>query len=568
MRFFTILILCAAAFTGCSRQETQELHILVTGDVHGAFFHEKYDGAGATTSLCSVKWYADSIRTAFGSDNVLLIDAGDALQGDNASFYYNYVKQDGDHIYPKMAKYAGYDAVVVGNHDLETGHAVYDRVRRQLAARGIPFLAGNALKANGKPYFREYSVFRKAGMKVLLLGYTNANIKSWIVKDSYSGMDFESLVPFVQQRVDLLRKRIRPDVVIVAAHSGTGNGDMGQLESQGMDMFKTLHGVDVLVCAHDHRDMVLQNDSMVLLNSGTKARYLAHAAVSLDADGKKSLDSELIRIDRRKFSQEMVSKFCKEYGEVKEFTVREVGTISEELRTRDALAGRSFYTDLIHSVQLDVSRADVSFAAPLTFDRVIPSGKLIFNDMFTIYPYENTLCTVNLYGREIKDYLELSYSHWIKNPVSDGHAFLMSEREDKRYARRGWAFDYRPYNFDSAAGMDYTVDITAEFGNRISISSMADGSPFHADSLYCVAMTSYRASGDQLAKGTGLSKDELDLRKTGNYPEIRNLIYEFIVRVGVLNPAGLNPKGDWRFIPEDLSSKTIGNDMKLMFERK
>lgn len=560
-----ILLFSAIFLTGCGRKGPAGLHVLVTGDVHGAYFQESYVDDGYKNSLCGVKWYADSIRTRFGKNNVLLIDAGDVLQGDNASFYYNYVSASSRHVYPAMAKCAGYDAVVVGNHDLETGHDVYDKVRRQLAVRGIPFLAGNALKDNGKPYFREYAIYRKAGRKILLLGYTNANIKSWIVPASYSGMDFESLVPFVQKRVDVLRERFKPDAVIVATHSGTGLGNSEMLESQGLDLFNTLHGVDVLICAHDHNPLVLQRDSMLFLNSGSKAGYLAHGTVSFEDDGAVRYSAELIKMDKTRRSGTMSEKFRKEFTAVRDFTMREVGFITDELRTRDALAGQSFYTNLLHKVQLDASGADISFAAPLTFNKTIPAGKLVFNDMFTIYPYENTLCTVSLYGREIKDYLELSYSRWVKNPKIDGHVFVMSLKDDNRYFRSGWSFDYRPYNFDSAAGIDYCVDITAGYGDRISISSLADGRCFSPDSLYCVAMTSYRASGEMLSKGTGLSKEELELRKGENFPEIRDLIYDYIVREGGLDPNDFGSIGTWSFVPSGLAPEIIGQDMNLMF---
>ena len=54
----------------------------------------------------------------------------------------------------------GYDAVTVGNHDIETGHKVYDRIARDLESHGIPFLAGNAIRTdNGEPYFPLYKIY-------------------------------------------------------------------------------------------------------------------------------------------------------------------------------------------------------------------------------------------------------------------------------------------------------------------------------------------------------------------------------------------------------------------------
>ena len=112
--------------------------------------------------------YADSVRNAAGKGNVILVDAGDCLQGDNAAYYFNYVDTVSRHVYARMADYMRYDAVVVGNHDIETGHPVYDRIVRQMKT---PFLAANAIsETDGSPYFRDYVILRRHGVKIAVLG--------------------------------------------------------------------------------------------------------------------------------------------------------------------------------------------------------------------------------------------------------------------------------------------------------------------------------------------------------------------------------------------------------------
>ena len=53
----------------------------------------------------------------------------------------------------------------------------------------------------------------------------------------------------------------------------------------------------------------------------------------------------------------------------------------------------------------------------------------------------------------------------------------------------------RYYNYDSAAGLIYTVDVTKPAGSRVTIASMADGAPFDLAKTYSVAINSYRAQG-------------------------------------------------------------------------
>ena len=172
---------------------TYRLQLFTTNDVHGRYFDYLYFGSGTRQSLYAVSHYVDSVRKADGPENVILVDAGDCLQGDNAAYYFNYIDTLAPHLYARMANYMKYDAVAVGNHDVETGHPVYDRVAQQL---DMPFMAANAIRNdNGRPYFADYTIVRKNGLKVAVLGFTNPNMKNWLSEDLWYGMHFESLLP-------------------------------------------------------------------------------------------------------------------------------------------------------------------------------------------------------------------------------------------------------------------------------------------------------------------------------------------------------------------------------------
>ena len=578
MLFSTIATAIALCCACGPRDGVHTLHLLTTNDVHGTYFDSTYVGGGARKSLLAVKYYADSVRAAAGADNVLFVDAGDCLQGDNAAYYFNYVDTLTPHIYPRLAKKLGYDAVAVGNHDIETGHPVYDRVRKELEERGIAFLAGNAVRTgDGEPYFDTYKVFRKAGLKVAVLGYTNANIKGWLDEHIWSGMDFLSLIPRVQEDVDRVIAKEKPQIVVVAVHSGTGQGDGTQLESQGKDLLGSLRGVDFLVCSHDHRPVVIPRDSIVLVNSGSHSRFVGHGVAEVTVKGgevvSKTLGGELIPVDARKADPAVREEFHQDYEAVKAFTLREVGDLAMDLRTRDAYKGMCDYINLIQTVCLKATGAVISMAAPLTFNGRVKAGTLVYNDMFTIYPFENQLFVVNMTGREIKDYLEFSYDAWINTVALPSDRLLkIQPGDDPRTGSRRWSFVNRSYNFDSAAGINYTVDVTKPAGKRISITTLASGEEFDPDKVYPVAMTSYRANGGGgiMPRGAGITSEILQERITGKYPEIRNLIYDFISSAGRVDRELISDPsliGAWSFVPERLASRSMDRDFALIFPK-
>ena len=570
---FLILVLTAVSCAG-PKDGTYRLQLFTTNDVHGRFFDSLYVGGNTKESLLAVARYVDSVRTAEGPENVLLVDAGDCLQGDNAAYYFNYVDTVTPHLYARITDYMGYDAVAVGNHDIETGHPVYDRVAKQMRA---PFLAANALRTdNGEPYFPEYTTVNKSGLKVAILGYTNPNIKNWLAESLWSGMEFKSLIPVVQEGVDKVIEKEHPHVVIVAVHSGTGAGDGSVLESQGLDLYKSLKGVDFLICSHDHRPFIASKDDLCLINSGSHCRNIGHGTVEVEIkDGQvvsKKLSADLIKVNKKLVDVEMREHFRKDYEAVKAFTLKPVGKLERDMYTRESYAGMCDYMNLLHTLSLSCSPAQISFSAPLTFNGKVKAGQLVYNDLFTIYPYENQLYVVSMSGREIKDYLEYSYDAWI-NTVSgrkSDNLLKIRNAADPRTGQKRWSFVERSYNFDSAAGINYTVDIRKPYGSRIDIESLADGTKFDMDARYNVAMTSYRASGGGgiMREGAKVDTDRIDERVVARYPEIREILYEYLSEHGTISPEETgNPSviGSWKFIPEKKASKMLENDMALLF---
>lgn len=570
-----ICILVAVIACSCCGPKDGEytFEILTTNDVHGHYFDSLYVSDRTNTSLLSVAWYADSVRTAVGAENVVMIDAGDCLQGDNAAYYYNYIDTQSKHLYARMVEHIGYDAVVVGNHDIETGHPVYDRIVKTMK---VPFLAANAIRTdNGKPYFQEFVTLRRHGLNVTVIGFTNPNIKSWLSPLLWEGMEFKSLLPMAQETVDRIKAKEKSDVVIVAVHAGTGNGDGLLLESQGLDLFKSLTGVDFVICAHDHTPVVHKNDSICLINAGSHCRLLGHGKVTLTVkDGKvvsKSLDAELMDVDKNKVDESMKAMFRPEFEAVKAFTLKEVGELKTDLRTRDAYMGMSDYINLIHTLSIGCSPAQISFAAPLTFNGSVDAGTLVYNDLFTIYPFENQLFVVKMTGKEIKDYLEYSYDTWINTYDGRGGNLLkIRNHPDPRTGQKRWSFVNRSYNFDSAAGLVYEVDVTKAAGDRVNIISLADGSDFDLSADYNVAMTSYRASGggSLMRDGAGIDTDRIGERVVEYYPELRNILYDYLQKNGSIDPQVVGDPaviGSWKFVPENIAQKALQRDMELLF---
>lgn len=512
-----------------------------TTDVHGAYFDSAYvDNLATKTSLANVSSYLKEIRGE--GVQPVLIDVGDNLQGDNAAYYFNYVATDVPHVYPRIAAYLGYDAIVVGNHDIETGHDVYDRVARELT---MPYLAANAAfdrDENGRAdmdenpdgktvsdsYFVPYCVVDRGGVKVAIVGMTNGNIKSWLADDIWRGMDFQIISEMVQPVIDRMIEKEKPQLVVLAVHSGTG-AEQPNRENEAQYLAATLRGVDIVLNGHDHRPVArevenVNGGSVVLIDAGTKAVVVGQADFTLTVkNGKvvsKSVDYKLVPMEKYPVDPDYVAAFKEDFNAVKAFAQRPIGQLSENIFLADALDGPSTYINLVQTVQLASSGADISFAAPLTSSGVVPKGVIEFQDLVSIYKFENQLYVVEMTGKQIKDYLEYSYKNWVNKSGPS-------------------------YNWDSADGIRYEVSRKAPDGERVKILSMNDGTPFDLDKTYKVAMTSYRASGggDLVREGAGI--DPASLVVVRKMKDIRSLIGDYIAAQKEIEPTVAT---NWKFV--------------------
>ncbi|MBR4740566.1 MAG: 5'-nucleotidase C-terminal domain-containing protein, partial [Bacteroidales bacterium] len=251
---------------------------------------------------------------------------------------------------------------------------------------------------------------------------------------------------------------------------------------------------------------------------------------------------------------------------------QEVGVLNTELRTRDAYIGMSDYVNLIHRLCIDQKPAELSIAAPLTYNGTVKPGVLIFNDLFTIYPFENQLYVITMTGEEIVKYLEASYDRWIQTITGPGqHVLKIVPKENARSQQKGWSFADLSYNFDSVAGINYTVDVTKPRGQRVVVSSLADGRAFDPARTFNVAVTSYRASGGgNLLDEIGIDTDRIDERVVARYPEIRNILYDYLKEHGSIDPEVIGDTrviGSWKFVPEKWANPALKADLALLFSK-
>jgi len=582
---------------GCVDNETEEnkalnLRIVETTDLHGAIFpydfindtNKTYKGE-SIASLANISTYVKQQREMEDTNSsfkLLLLDNGDRLQGQPiVNVYNNKDLTKTTHIFTDVMNYMGYDATLVGNHDVEPGHKVYDNMIKQA---DYPWLAANIVKeGKNTPYFKPYKVVEQNGAKIVILGLTTPGVPSWLPKELWSGLEYKDMVESAKEWVAKIKEEEEPDVLIGLLHSGWdytyGGYDKNATSNPNAVklVVEQVPGFDVVLYGHDHAPAIHDLQGVKVLNAAAYAKSFAVVDINLtwnEDKAEKNITAYQLNSTDYKVDKEFIGKFKKAEDETKQFVQQKVGTFTATVNSMDVAFKDAPFNDLIHELEFDVARdklnaeVDMTIAAPLQYNVTIEAGDVKYADMWKLYKYDNTFYVMKLKGSEIKSYLEYNYDKWM-NHMEDENDHLLNFKKDAEgniiTDDKGCAQTVtRYYNYDSIAGIIYTVDVSKSAGERVEITGIdkdLDGIPdervsFDMDKEYKVGINSYRAGGGggHMMAATGLTKEELPDARVISSTEtgLRDYLLQWIKDKRDVTPRAFN---NWKVIPEDWATK-------------
>jgi len=511
----SFMIILTAILASCSPKETT-ITLLETTDTHG-----RYDEFANDALIIK------QMKSELG-DHLILLDNGDDLQGSVFQYCSN---QDAEHpnLVSEVLNYFPYDVICVGNHDIEAGRKVFDRVYSEVK---MPVLAANVIdETTGEPYFTPYVVLNRDGFKIAVLGLLTPYVVTWVPDRLRPGLRFEQLEAAAEKWVKIIQEKEKPDLMVGLFHSGYEPQMQNLPEGHPLGrenaikwVAENVPGFDIIFYGHDHRSKAekltsTNGDPVYVLNSGCRGQGFAMAEVTLKKGQKPNIKVNLMLTDQEHKDEAFLAMLQPYLDRAEAYKLREVAELPISINTDDVFKGSCLWVDEIHRCQFETVEAegihaDISVAAPLSGGKTIEAGKLTVQDFFTWYPFENALAVMALTGKEVKAFLEYAYE--MKNPI---------------------------YNFDSGAGIIYEVNDKKPMGERINIISMADGTPFDMDKTYNVVMNSYRSmgGGNHLINGVGWAQEEIkDHVVWQSDRDLRSLFIDWAAKKGVLDTVPLN----------------------------
>jgi 2',3'-cyclic-nucleotide 2'-phosphodiesterase (5'-nucleotidase family) len=530
-RALVLALLVAAGFglAGDAAPGRVALTILQTSDLHGRllpwdYFAEKEDAVG----LARIGTLVANVRRE--SPNVLLLDAGDTIQGTPISFLHAKDPSKGPDPMAQAMSALRYDAMAVGNHEFNFGLHVLRKAEKESS---FPWLSANTRNAaDGSAAFPEYIVKTLGGVRVGILGLTTPAIPGWEPETNRPGLRWEDPVVTAKRLVPVLRGKERCDFVVVLIHSGpeadlvTLAPDGTEQENRAVALARGAPGIDLLLTGHTHRKIPLTKVAGVpMIQPGRWGEVLARVDVAFERRGKRmrpvSVTADLVPVDHGVASDPAIVRIAEPHDRAARAYMDETVVLADApFPAEGARLGDSALLELVNETQRAATGADLSMTSLLPTGRYagLPAGPVKIRDVYALYPYENQLVVVEIDGAILKSLLERA-AEFFDQPAWEGTRLVVKPKEGMV-----------PYNFDVIEGVSYRIDPLAPAGSRVK-GLAYQGRAVTPEDRFTLAVNSYRAQG---AGGYTALKGTKVVRRVSS--EIRELLIEHLRKRGRIAP--------------------------------
>lgn len=469
-------MLGASAMTGCdtakrsgNNADSEHLVILHTNDTHSAIEPDSKDRGG----LARRKVLIDSVREA--RENVMLIDAGDAVQG---SLYYTLF---GGEVERVLMNALGYDIQILGNHEFDKGMEQLAKEWKQLNATRISTnydMTGSTLDG----LFVRSMTKEIGGKKIGFIG-VNLNPAGMIVEENYQGVIYLDAIEEANAEASNLKKD-GADMVIAVTHIGYDNGN----DYSDLKLAAASKDIDIIIGGHSHtvvdpagaenpwRVTNAEGDTISVLQTGSSGVNLGEIDIDLST---KKVNARLIPVDNRldnRIDKGFASLITPYKEKVDSMRSMEIGNSPYEYDRKSAeiLNMMSDFV-MMRGSELCGKPVDLAIMNKGGIRNSLDKGAITKGEVIDIAPFDNSIVVIEIAGSDLLDNLEIMAAQG-GNGVSGNVKVL-----------------YDPNNFSLN-------------------SATIDGKPIDPNKKYRLATIDYLAAGNDymtpLKRGTTLAKSK------------------------------------------------------------
>ena len=389
-------------------KDSETIVILYENDVHCAV--EGY------SKLVAMK---NELKSEY--EYVGVVSSGDFVQGGTLG-----AVSKGEYIVELM-NLVGYDAIAPGNHEFDY---TISRLTELYELSETKYISCNFAKiGEEKTYFEPYTIVSYGDVDIAYIGIITPETITSARPSQFRNENGEIIYTFNESRLyELVQESIDEatedgaDYVIALSH--IGYDESGELNDV-TDVIENTEGLDVVLDAHSHsviEEKIVKDksgDDVLLSSTGTGFENIGKLTI---ANGE--FDTELVKTETYTKTDADVDAYIAEINEsYAELGNRKIGESKVELITHNEEGVRLVRTaetnlgNLCSDALFFVTNADVSYVNGGGLRAPIKSGDMTFNDIYSVFPFNNRIVTAEITGQVLLDMLEMSM---ISYPQEDG----------------------------------------------------------------------------------------------------------------------------------------------------
>ncbi len=430
--------------------------LLHTADLHGRLVNlvpqEGFDRPAGLLRLATL------IRAARAeAPNVLLLDAGDTIQGSPESY-----ATRGRAVVEAMEQLR-FDAWTLGNHEFDWG---LETLAALVEGTPVPVLAANLRPLPGSPHplpaVRSHIVVERDGVRILVVGLTTPGIPRWSLPELIGTLRFPGGAETLRALLPALRAEAA-DIWVLLVHQGYRGGQVDHA-NEVRDLVRGFPEFDVVIGGHTHEFVPgLAVGGTLYAQAGYHGAALGRVDLVYDTVARRVVRKEgrLIPVqEETPEDPELRRLFGPVVEQARARLDRRVGSLAAPVGPRDGPPGQSGVERLLRGAIAEAVGAEVVVHGALS-SAALPAGPVTERDLWRLVPYENRIGVAYLTAGELREILE-----------------EVLARSDERTAM-------------GIGGLRATLRPGAAAGRRVRALRLPDGSAAHPRRRFRVAFNSF-----------------------------------------------------------------------------
>jgi 2',3'-cyclic-nucleotide 2'-phosphodiesterase (5'-nucleotidase family) len=375
-----------------------DLTILHVNDTHGRILPYIETITGERQMVGGAAYLANMIQQerSKNPDGTLLLSAGDMFQGTPVSNLFK-----GRSVTDVM-NYLKFDAMAIGNHEFDWG---MDVLQHLVASSRFPYLSANIKDERGRYLtgVKPYIIVERKNVRIAIIGITTPEVPRITMPGLFKHMTVDRPEDILPQFI----KKAKDEgavIIIVLSHLGL---------DADKDLAQKFPGIHVIVGGHSHT--ALENPVIVgktiIVQAGAYGLYLGILKLKIDPDTvriighteERGLEKIMAGKDRQ-HDAELARIIQAYYGRIEKEYRRVVGQTSVPLiryHQRESNIG-NFICDTMRKK----TGTDMAFINSGAIRNNLPKGRFTLEQVFTLLPFDNSLVTMKLTGKQILEILE------------------------------------------------------------------------------------------------------------------------------------------------------------------